>query len=266
MPKPQPISGVSLQLESDNVEELAYWSTAALTGENYVAILQRFHNTFRPDTYFEIGVSTGITLELARCASIGIDPAFKLETPPISNKPSCCLYNMTSDAFFKRYSPSAIFGQPIDMAFLDGMHWFEYLLRDFIHIEKHCRPNSIVFMHDCLPADSHVARREPNDARMRTRSATPEWWAGDVWKVPLILQKYRPTLQMISFDARPTGLIALTKLDPQSTILSDNYFDIVAEFKGQTMAESGEAYLKGLDVVGTREFATREALSGLFWL
>ena len=33
-------------------------------------------------------------------------------------------------------------GLPIDLAIIDGMHQFEFALRDFINIEKHSSPQS----------------------------------------------------------------------------------------------------------------------------
>ncbi len=62
--------------------------------------------------------------------------------------------------FFARHDLGGLLGKPISMAFLDGMHHFEYLLRDFINTEKHCSSNSVILLHDCLPTDRHVARRE----------------------------------------------------------------------------------------------------------
>ncbi len=242
------------------------WSMPDHTGENYRTILQRFHQVFRPETYLEIGVENGTTLEFATCASIGIDPAYRITQPITDNKPACLLYRTSSDLFFKHQDPSGIFGQPIDMAFLDGMHWFEFLLRDFINVEKHCKPNSIVLIHDCIPTDSHAARRDPNDHRLRELSHNPDWWAGDVWKVIAMLAKYRPDLKILAFDAVPTGLIAVTNLDARSTTLADRYFDMVEEYRDQTLADAGPAYLDRLRIADTQRYASHEALSSLFWL
>lgn len=214
----------------------------------------------------EIGVADGTTLEFSTCASIAIDPDYHLTRPVTDNKPVCLLYRTTSDLFFERHDPSRIFGRPIDMAFLDGMHWFEFLLRDFIDVERHCKPNSVVFIHDCIPTDSHAARLDVNDARLRELSANPDWWAGDVWKVVAALQKYRPDLKMLALDAIPTGLIAVTNLDPRSTTLTDRYFDIVADFREQALADQSQLYVEGLKIADTGRYASHEALSSLFWL
>ncbi len=259
-------AGPSRTARPEAADGQSLWSIPTLTGEDYRTVLQRFHKAFNPATYLEIGVGDGATMRLASCPAIGIDPEFRAKTSLTENKRFCCLYQMTSDAFFKSHDPTAILGQPIEMAFLDGMHWFEFLLRDFINVERHCKPNTILFMHDCMPTDAYVARRDSGDPRMRALSATPDWWTGDVWKMAAILLKYRPDLQLLPLNAAPTGLIATTGLDPSSTILADNYFELVAEYREQTLAESGEAYFASLKASDTREHASFEKLSGSFWL
>ena len=47
-------------------------------GVGYVKLLRRLHAVKRPNTYLEIGSAAGKTLALARCASIAIDPRFRL--------------------------------------------------------------------------------------------------------------------------------------------------------------------------------------------
>ena len=259
----QPDVAVSL---SGKTAAEPFWSTPDLTGEHYRNVLQRFHRAFKPSNYLEIGVLDGVTLDFATCASIAIDPKFRIEKLSLNTKPSCAFYTMTSDAFFEAHSPSAIFGKPIDMAFLDGMHWFEFLLRDFINVERHCKQNSIVFLHDCLPTDEHVARRDADDGAKKERSSHPAWWAGDVWKVADILARYRPDLKMLAFDAGPTGLVAITSLNPSSTILSAGYFNLIEEYKNKTLVEYGDEYHQHLNVVTTQRSTSLIALSSLFWL
>src|SRR5689334_19647475 len=105
---------------------------ARVSGPQYYAFLAQMHRVLNPSTYFEIGTQTGRTLQLAQCRSIAVDPVFQLATDTMGQKPACFMYQLTSDAFFDAHNPSAIFGAPIDLAFLDGMHRAEFLLRDFI--------------------------------------------------------------------------------------------------------------------------------------
>jgi len=109
---------------------------------------------------------------------------------------------------------------PIDLAFIDGMHHFEFALRDFINIEKHCAPQSTILIHDCYPFDRFTAERE--------RHIT--FWSGDAWRLMLALRKYRPDLQLHTVSAPPTGLGVARRLDPQSRVLEEKYHDIEREF------------------------------------
>jgi hypothetical protein len=199
------------------------------SGLFYFDVFHRLLERVRPQTYFEIGTEAGDTLALVECEAIAVDPFFQIGRNVFGRKPACHLYQMTSDAFFATHSPSAILGRPIELAFLDGWHWFEFLLRDFINTEPHCRPGSFIVLHDCLPTDLHIARREVTDTRLAARSAHPGWWAGDVWRTLVILQKYRPDLHIRCTAAVPTGLVLVGNLDPSSTVLRDAYERIVAE-------------------------------------
>src|SRR5215212_8626761 len=154
-----------------------------LAGENYLVLLKAIHTHLKPRTYLEIGSEEGISLSRAECASIAVDPAFKLNRDVILTKPSLHLYQTTSDAFFRIFDPKAVLGDSIEFAFLDGMHFCEFLLRDFINTEKHCRPNSIIALHDCVPRDTLMTRRV---------QPPPGAWTGDVWKTVPILKQYRP--------------------------------------------------------------------------
>ena len=132
-------------------------------GEYYYEILRRFHDALDPETYLEIGARTGESLSIGRCATIAVDPNFEITQNVIGRKPSCHFYQMTSDRFFRRYSPTSVFGMPIDLAFLDGLHCAEFLLRDFYNTERHCRRNSVIVLHDCLPGELEITARSPAD-------------------------------------------------------------------------------------------------------
>jgi hypothetical protein len=190
-------------------------------GKSYLSVLSRLHRYRRPATYLEIGTETGRTLEMARCASIAIDPEFRLDCDVKAGKPSCGLYEMTSDAFFASHDATVLLGAPVDLAFIDGMHQHEFALRDFMNVERHCRPNSIIALHDCLPVDTHMARVDQGDQQFAAHAEHEVGWAGDTWKAVWILRRYRPDLRLLAFDAPPSGLVVVTNLDPTSTVLRD---------------------------------------------
>jgi len=185
----------------------------------------------------------------------------------MGTKPFCFLFQMKSDAFFASYDPKALLGGAIDMAFITGRHYFEFVLRDFLNIERHGKRNSIVLLHDCIPTDAHIGRRLENEQDLSSRSRHPEWWAGDVWKAILALKKFRPELRIHAFNVSPTGLVAITNLNPGSEVLTQGYFEIVAQFSTLDLSEYGaDRYLRELGIRNARTLEGPESISELFWL
>jgi hypothetical protein len=179
--------------------------------------------------YMEIGVRDGGTIVNAVCPTIGVDPNFAFRVNPVGQKKALHLFQMTSDDFFRDYDPRAFFGGPIDMAFLDGLHQFEYLLRDFINTERCCGRDSVILLDDCLPINIEMTERT-HRPELRVDAQISNWWTGDVWKVVSILRRYRPDLRITPVDVQPTGSIVVSNLNPESRVLYDGYFEILDEF------------------------------------
>lgn len=230
-------------------------------GVDYLALLSSVHRHLQPQSYLEIGTHTGDSLRLARCASIAIDPKFKITSDVIGDKPQLHLYQMTSDAFFRGDHVRAQFPEGIDLAFLDGMHLFEYLLRDFINIEKHAHWRSVVLMHDCLPPNIEIAERDYRP-HLRKDEMWRIYWTGDVWKLLPILKRYRPDLKLTLFDAPPSGLTLVTGLDPGSRVLEDNYAAILAEFRDLEFDEASyREFYRSLEITPCAGLLNGMALS-----
>jgi len=129
---------------------------------------------------------------------------------------------LTSDDFFAQNDLARAFdGVPLDLASIDGMHHFEYALRDFITLEKASDPDTTFLIHDCLPHDEQHASRE----------RTAHRWAGDVWRLIVLLRAWRPNLAVTVVDPAPSGLGIVRGLDPISSVLSDHYDEIVTEYR-----------------------------------
>lgn len=202
------------------------------TGLAYGAFLARLSRNAAVQRYLEIGVAHGgVFAQIACRHGIGVDPEFDLSVNVAANKTRVSLYQVMSDVFFEHLRPRRHLGGRIDLAFLDGMHLFEFLLRDFMNTEAICRRDSIICMHDCLPLAEPMTERDPMRAQARSRGTRyANWWTGDVWKVVPILAKYRPDLTLTLVDAAPTGLVVVTGLDPSSRVLKRNYEAIFREF------------------------------------
>lgn len=192
----------------------------SLPGPGYHENIEMIHKWIQPRTYLEIGVASGDTLKYAAddTIAIGVDPS------PSVNQPLGRLtkvFEKTSDDFFKSVDLRKEFsGNPVELAFIDGMHLFEFALRDFINIEKNCAANSVILVHDCYPLDDITASRE----------RITDFWSGDVWKLIICLRKYRPDLSINVVGTFPTGLAIITHLNPKSQVLEDKLGDLYEEF------------------------------------
>lgn len=182
-------------------------------------VLEYFHSVLQPELYFEIGVDEGLSLIRAKKSAIGVDARpqlnLKVELPQTST-----IYGLSSDAFFQLEAATA-FTQPAALAFIDGMHLFEFALRDFMNFERFAAPYSLLVIDDVFPG-------HPLQARRRRQSNS---WTGDIWKLIPVLQRYRPDLTLIALNSAGTGLLLVAGLDNTNTVLFDHYQAIVAEFQ-----------------------------------
>jgi Methyltransferase domain len=186
----------------------------------YLDLLDSIYQHLLPRTYVEIGVSTGrsMTRALPGTDCIGIDPEPKPRFP-LGKRTR--IFSLTSDDFFAAHDLGALFdGVPLDLAFIDGMHHFEFALRDFINLERASNRSTTVLVHDCLPID------EASAARQRSTNL----WTGDIWRLILALRHCRPDLEVAVADSGPSGLGIIRNLDPSSTVLPDRYDEIVEQY------------------------------------
>jgi hypothetical protein len=181
-------------------------------GPPYREVLGRLHAALRPRTYLEIGVEHGTSLALAVHSeqAVGVDPVPRLPTRALP--PGTRLFHTTSDAFFLGHRREEVFGdQRVDLAFIDGMHQFEYALRDFHNVERWCGPRSTIVLHDCLPAAPIAASRERRTS----------FWVGDTWKALDYLLRERADLTISIVPCYPSGLIVVQNVDPTASPTSE---------------------------------------------
>jgi hypothetical protein len=189
-------------------------------GEDYFHLLRRIHDLLKPRTYLEIGVAQGDSLRQVKAPTlaIGIDPEPQLAAPL---EPNQRVFAETSDAFFAGHDVRAeLGGQPLDLAFIDGMHHFEFAMRDFANVESLCTPQSTILIHDTYPLDRATAERE----RQRL------FWSGDIWRLVVLLKKYRPELAIHTIATAPTGLTVVRNLDPGSRLIFERHDELCREF------------------------------------
>jgi len=182
---------------------------------NYLDFISRLHEALRPRSYLEIGVRGGDSLSLSRCESIGIDPDFAVNR---ELKAPTSLIRATSDDYFESLGKGSPFEEkPIDLAFIDGMHLVEFVVKDFAHVELHSEWSTVVVLDDVLPRNVDEAARDRH---------TQEW-TGDVFKIHSVLASVRPDLSLVMVDTQPTGLLIVLGLDPNNRQLTQDFDKIV---------------------------------------
>ena len=185
----------------------------------YRRFLTGVHERLRPRHYLEIGVRNGESLTLASCPAIGIDPYYAITAElhgPVH------LFRTTSDEYFSRADPLApTDGKSFDLAFIDGLHLFEFAFRDFVNAERHSTVGGVIIFDDVLPRTVDEAARERHTGD----------WTGDVYPMLEVLARYRPELVVLPVGTEPTGLLLVLGTDPTNTVLADHYDEIVAEFR-----------------------------------
>lgn len=208
-------------------------------------VLRTIHKFAKPQRYLEIGVYRGASLALAECPTVAIDPSPNAE---LTLKDNVTLHTMTSDLFFDVEAPAVLQKASLDMVFIDGMHLFEFALRDFMNAERYCHPATILAVDDIFP----------NHPKQAERQRASRVWTGDVWKLDAFLAKYRPDLKLIRLDTSPTGLLIVLGLNPTERTLWKKYNKIVDEFLRNAPSAPPESVLSRSGAVDPDHPALRE--------
>lgn len=184
------------------------------SGPTYIDLLDRLHDHLKPSFYLEIGVRSGGSLSRAACDAVGIDP----NPRPEAFKAGGRIVQSTSDAFFLNRGMDSL--RTPDLCFIDGLHLFEYVLRDFMNLERSMKSDGVIVVDDAAPLDAAQAAR-----RRRTRV-----WTGDVWKLAPCLREHRPDLRVDLLGTAPTGALVISGLDPRNETLWRKYNPICRHY------------------------------------
>lgn len=116
-------------------------------------------------TYLEIGVQGKVNFrQIVANRKVCVDPDPKAEAD----------YIMTSDDFFAQNKSQ------FDLVFIDGLHHYEQVKRDFENALKIISDNGFIVFHDTYPAEE-IHTRVPRETQL---------WNGDVYRLACELQTY----------------------------------------------------------------------------
>jgi hypothetical protein len=141
---------------------------------NYIDLLGRIHRQLAPKTYVEIGVSRGRSFRqvLPETLAVGIDPTLSM-LQPVNRAAN--VFALESDEFFEKKDLRAVLnGRPVDLAFIDGMHLFEFALRTRFGVGK---TTSIPWSSSILESDGWFSQTDgcgPRPVACRSPRSTPE--------------------------------------------------------------------------------------------
>jgi hypothetical protein len=171
--------------------------------------------------YLEIGVSNGhIFFRIKTTFKIAVDPDFQFDIFRRMGKAILNPYNLfnkyyeiTSDDFFAKHSDEVIGNRKIDIAFVDGMHEYDFALRDIENSLKYLDDNGVIIVHDCNPLTKDAARPFSEFAVDNKQNTL---WNGDVWKAIVHLRQ-RNDLNIFVLEC-DHGLGFITKGKPEKTL------------------------------------------------
>jgi hypothetical protein len=154
--------------------------------------------------YLEIGVLNGhIFFRVRSRFKVAVDPHFAFGPVRKAGKLLLNPFNLfnqyfqkSSDEFFAQDAARVFARDRVQLALIDGMHEYEFALRDVENTLHHAAPECVILLHDCNPLTGEAACsfREWESRRFAGT------WNGDVWKTILHLRSLRSDLTAFVLD------------------------------------------------------------------
>ena len=191
---------------------------------DYQDIISELEQKIMAKWYLEIGSRSGASLSHRKCNFIAVDPNFNITAKVFNSSKMMIFCQQESDDFFRSNFLNKINVKP-DLAFIDGMHLFEYALRDFINLERNMSRDGIICLHDVCPYNYEMTTRD------LSYLSTGKPWTGDVWKAIILLLEERPDLDIKIVDAKKTGIAVIRNLDPTNAELEKKLDKLISKYQ-----------------------------------
>jgi hypothetical protein len=171
--------------------------------------------------YLEIGVFNGhVFFRVKSNFKIAVDPEFAFDALRKIGKCFVNPYNLfnkyfskTSDVFFAQDAPQLFVQKKVEISLVDGMHEYEFALRDVENILKYLSDDGVIIMHDCNPQ----TKEEAGTYEQWKSIGKTGQWNGDVWKTILHLRSFRKDIDVFVLDC-DQGLGIVTKRKPENNL------------------------------------------------
>ena len=194
--------------------------------------------------YLEIGVFNGhIFFGIKSMFKIAVDPDFAFSKSRIAGKIMLNPFNIcnhyfqkTSDDFFELDAPKVFANKKIEISLIDGMHEYEFVLRDIENTIKYAAENVFIILHDCNPQAKEDACSF-NDWKNRKFTGV---WNGDVWKAILHVKSQRNDLRAFVLDC-DQGLGIIVKKQNNNLLPYTN--EQITKLKYEDFATKREEFL-----------------------
>ena len=175
----------------------------------------------RLKNYLEIGVHNGhILFKVKSNFKIAVDPKFAFDIARKIGKIIINPYNLcnhyfekTSDDFFANDVRDIIGNKQIQIALIDGMHQYDFALRDIENTLKYLSDDGVIIVHDCNPLTKEASGTW-NEWQARNEEG---FWNGDVWKAIVHLRSTRNDVNIFVMDC-DHGLGVITKTKPENIL------------------------------------------------
>ena len=154
--------------------------------------------------YLEIGVFNGHNFFRVKSTfKIAVDPYFRASALRRLFKTLLNPFNLynryfekSSDDFFREDAPKVFADRMVDIALIDGMHTYDFVLRDVENTLRYLQPEGVILLHDCNPLTPEAACSYQDWERRDFKGV----WNGDVWKIIVHLRSMRPDLNVFVLD------------------------------------------------------------------
>jgi capsular polysaccharide biosynthesis protein len=200
---------------------------------DYVGLLGLIKRLLQPATYIEVGMGGGATLLSDPIPEfvVGIDPQAHLEGPAVELAMRCrnlLILRATSDEAFAQMASEQTLGErKADLAFVDGLHHCEVVLRDIANCARFSREGALILVHDVFPGNEAEA----------SRTLIPGSWMGDVYKVvPIIWRHLSGVPTLLIREVPPSGMFAIRVTGEIYDTIFRNYDALVAAMEAQEFA------------------------------